>query len=188
MSTFAHSWLYLLSSGTCGSISSWQHGRAQSVWSIRQWAARWKEARHIFIDSACSVFAQGSREQFHRCHTSHATLHWLKLPSRFSLQDRSGSAQLASSDSPLLFTQRAATPTNLAIHMLQQTLALTGTMGSSHKMKGRLVNSVGSTAGSMIKVVTTEMVVVSKATSGKALEAHAKPAVLYTSGYVACFL
>jgi len=112
----------------------------------------------------------------------------LKLPRRFSLQDHTGSAQLASSDSPLLFTQRAATPTNLAIHMLQQTLALTVTMGSSHKVKGRLVSSMGSSKGSMIKVVTTEMVVVSKATSGKASEDHAKPAVLYTLGYVACIL
>ena len=180
MCTEPHLWLHLLSTGTCGSISSWQHGRAQSVSSIRQWAARWKEARHIFIDSACSVFAQGSREKFHRCHTSHATLHWLKLPTRFRLQDRTGSAQLASSDSPLLFTQRAATLTNLATHMLQQTLALTATMGSSHKMKGRLVSSMGSSKGSMIKVVTTEMVVVSKATSDKTLEDHAKLAVLYT--------
>ncbi len=112
----------------------------------------------------------------------------MKLPRRFSLQDHTGSAQLASSDSPLLFTQRAATPTNLAIHMLQQTLALTVTMGSSHKVKGRLVSSTGSSKGSMIKVVTTEMVVVSKATSGKASEDHAKPAALYTLGYVACIL
>ena len=104
----------------------------------------------------------------------------MKLPSRFSLQDRTGSAQLASSDSPLLFTQRAATPTNLATHMLQQTLALIVTMGSSHKMKVRLVDSMGSSKGSMIKVVITEMVVVSKATSGKASEDHAKLAVLYT--------
>jgi len=80
----------------------------------------------------------------------------------------------------LLFTQRAATPTNLAIHMLQQTLALTVTMGSSHKMKGRLVNSMGSGKGSMNRVVTTEMVVVSKATSDKASEDHAKLAALYT--------
>jgi len=72
--------------------------------------------------------------------------------------------------------------------MLQQTLALTVTMGSSHKVKGRLVSSMGSSKGSMIKVVTTEMVVVSKATSGKASEDHAKPAVLYTLGYVACIL
>lgn len=107
-------------------------------------------------------------------------MHWLKLPTRFRLQDRTGSAQLASSDSPLLFTQRAATLTNLATHMLQQTLALTATMGSSHKMKGRLVSSMGSSKGSMIKVVTTEMVVVSKATSDKTLEDHAKLAVLYT--------
>jgi len=67
--------------------------------------------------------------------------------------------------------------------MLQQTLALTVTMGSSHKMKGRLVTSMGSSKGSMIKVVTTGttgMVVVSKATSDRAPEDHAKLAALYT--------
>lgn len=104
----------------------------------------------------------------------------MKLPTRFSLQDRTGSAQLASSDRPLLFTQRAATPTNPAIRMLPQTLALTISMGSSHRVKGRLVSPMGSSKGSMITVFTTEMVVVSKATSDKTSEDHVKLAVLYT--------
>ena len=64
--------------------------------------------------------------------------------------------------------------------MLPQTLALTISMGSSHRVKGRLVSPMGSSKGSMITVFTTEMVVVSKATSDKASEDHAKLAALYT--------
>lgn len=181
MCAVSHLLLHLLCTGTYGPLPSRQYGCAPSLWSIRQWAARWKEATHIFLDSTCSVFAQGSHEQFHRW--SHAPLHWLKLPRRFSLQDHTGFAPLASSDSPLLFTQRAATLAKLAVHILLQILDLSTTMGNTHTVKGIIATTVGSTKGSMTKAITTEAVTVSKAISALVLEG-VNPAAQSMLGYV----
>ena len=103
----------------------------------------------------------------------------MKLPRRFSLQGHTGFAPLASSDSPLLFAQRAATLVELAVHILLQILGLT-TMGSTHTVKGIIVTIMGSMKGSMTKAITTE---VSKALSAK-VTGDVNPAARSMSGYV----